>query len=116
MTNEQKIIRVKVGLLELAKPLGTAPRSPSGRGDPVDGPWAAQRLRRELLPCWWGVGLMLYWALTFLVIAIVAAVLGFGGIAGTAMEIARLIFFVAIVLFAISAIVALVRGRSPPVP
>ena len=54
---------------------------------------------------------MLGWAITFLIIALVAAVLGFGGIAGTAVEIAKLIFFVAIVLFAISAVMGLLRGR-----
>ena len=58
---------------------------------------------------------MIGWALTFLVVALVAAVLGFGGIAGTEVEIAKLIFFVAIVLFAISAVVGLLRGRSPTV-
>ena len=46
------------------------------------------------------------------VIAIIAAVLGFGGIAGTAIGIAEMIFYVAIVLFVISAVVGLVRGRS----
>jgi uncharacterized membrane protein YtjA (UPF0391 family) len=59
---------------------------------------------------------MLGWAVTFLVIALIAAVLGFGGIAGLSMEIAKIIFFVAIVLFAIAAIVGLFRGRSPTVP
>ena len=59
---------------------------------------------------------MLGWALTFLVIALIAAVLGFGGIAGFAVEIAKIIFFVAIILFVISAVFALVRGRSPTVP
>ena len=46
---------------------------------------------------------MLGWALTFLVIALIAALLGFGGIAGTAVGIAKIIFFVAIILFLISA-------------
>ena len=55
---------------------------------------------------------MLNWAITFLVIALIAAVLGFGGIAGTAISIAKLIFYVAIVLFVVSAVVSLVRGRS----
>lgn len=55
---------------------------------------------------------MLGWAVTFLIIALVAALFGFGGIAGTAVEIAKLIFFVAIVLFAISAVMGLLRGRS----
>ncbi|TXN36337.1 DUF1328 domain-containing protein [Methylobacterium sp. WL30] len=56
---------------------------------------------------------MLGWAVTFLVVALGAALLGFGGIAGTAMEAAKLVFFVAIVLFAISAVIGLMRGRSP---
>jgi uncharacterized membrane protein YtjA (UPF0391 family) len=59
---------------------------------------------------------MLGWALTFLIVALIAAVLGFGGIAGFAVEIAKIIFFVAILLFVISAIVAFAQGRSPTVP
>jgi uncharacterized membrane protein YtjA (UPF0391 family) len=59
---------------------------------------------------------MLGWAVTFLVIALIAALLGFGGIAGLSMEIAKIIFFVAILLFAIAAIVGLFRGRTPTVP
>ena len=54
---------------------------------------------------------MIGWAITFLIVALVAAIFGFGGIAGAAVDIAKLIFFVAIVLFAISAIAHLVRGR-----
>jgi uncharacterized membrane protein YtjA (UPF0391 family) len=54
---------------------------------------------------------MLSWALTFLVVALIAAVLGFGGIAGFSLEIAKIIFFVAIVLFVISAIFGVMRGR-----
>jgi uncharacterized membrane protein YtjA (UPF0391 family) len=59
---------------------------------------------------------MLGWAVTFLIVALVAAVLGFGGIAGVAVEAAKLVFFVAVILFAISAVVGLVRGRAPTVP
>ena len=59
---------------------------------------------------------MLGWALTFLIVALIAAVLGFGGIAGFAIEIAKIVFFVAIVLFVVSAIVGLVRGRTPTMP
>ncbi|MBS9476715.1 DUF1328 domain-containing protein [Ancylobacter radicis] len=55
---------------------------------------------------------MLGWALTFLVVALIAAVLGFGGIAGTAIEIAKIIFFVAIILFLVSAVIGMFRGRS----
>jgi uncharacterized membrane protein YtjA (UPF0391 family) len=59
---------------------------------------------------------MLGWAVTFLIVALIAAGLGFGGIAGVAVEAAKLVFFVAIILFAISAVVGLVRGRAPTVP
>jgi uncharacterized membrane protein YtjA (UPF0391 family) len=52
---------------------------------------------------------MLNWAILFLVVALVAAVLGFGGIAGTAIGIAKLIFVVAIILFLISAVMHLMR-------
>jgi uncharacterized membrane protein YtjA (UPF0391 family) len=55
---------------------------------------------------------MLGWVVTFLVIALIAGVLGFGGIAGVSIEIAKAIFFIAIILFLISAVVGLVRGRS----
>lgn len=58
---------------------------------------------------------MFGWALTFLVVALIAAVLGFGGIATFAVDIAKIIFFVAIVLFVISAVIGLVRGRRPTV-
>ncbi len=59
---------------------------------------------------------MLNWALTFLVVALIAAVLGFGGIAGSAVEIAKLLFYVFIALFLISAVMSVVSGRSPPLP
>jgi uncharacterized membrane protein YtjA (UPF0391 family) len=59
---------------------------------------------------------MLGWAITFLVIALIAALLGFGGIAGVAIEAAKIVFFVAVVLFLFSAVIALVRGRAPTVP
>lgn len=56
---------------------------------------------------------MLNWALTFLVVALVAAVFGFGGIAGSAVEIAKLIFYVAIALFVISGVISIANGRTP---
>ncbi|SEM23272.1 DUF1328 domain-containing protein [Bradyrhizobium sp. OK095] len=54
---------------------------------------------------------MLSWVVTFLVIALIAAILGFGGLAGASIEIAKIIFFVAIILFLVSAVVGLARGR-----
>lgn len=56
---------------------------------------------------------MLGWVLTFLVVALIAGVLGFGGIAGASVEIAKIIFFIAVVLFLISVIFGAFRGRSP---
>jgi len=54
---------------------------------------------------------MLSYAITFLIIAIIAGVLGFTVITGLAMEIARILFIVFLVLF----VVSLVAGRRPPV-
>jgi uncharacterized membrane protein YtjA (UPF0391 family) len=59
---------------------------------------------------------MLGWAVTFVIVALIAAVLGFGGIAGVAVEAAKIVFFVAVLLFAIAALVGMVRGRTPTVP
>lgn len=61
------------------------------------------------------MGNLLHYAIVFLVVALVAAALGFGGVAGTAMEGARILFWVAIILFVISLIAGLMRGRTPRV-
>jgi uncharacterized membrane protein YtjA (UPF0391 family) len=58
---------------------------------------------------------MLSWAIFFLIVALIAAVLGFGGIAGTAVGLAKLVFFVFLVLFVGSLIYHLATGRRPPV-
>ena len=58
---------------------------------------------------------MLGWAFTFLVIAIIAAVFGFGGIAATASSIAQNLFVVFLALFVVSVVVAMARGRPPAV-
>lgn len=50
---------------------------------------------------------MLNWALTFFIVAIIAAVLGFTSIAGSAIDIAKVLFFVFLVL----AIISFVFGR-----
>jgi uncharacterized membrane protein YtjA (UPF0391 family) len=47
---------------------------------------------------------MLNLVITLLVIALIAALLGFGGIAGTAVGIAKIVFFVALILFVLSLI------------
>ena len=54
---------------------------------------------------------MLRWALIFFVVALVAAIFGFGGIAGDAAWIGRILLFVFLVL----AVVSLLMGRREPV-
>ena len=55
------------------------------------------------------MGNLLHWAVVFLVVALVAAFLGFGGVAGTAMEGARLLFWVAIAFLVISLVLSFIR-------
>jgi uncharacterized membrane protein YtjA (UPF0391 family) len=86
------------------------------RGTIVPAPDCFPQSRRDDQSRWWKrkneVFGMLGWVVTFLVIALIAGILGFGGIAGVSIEIAKAIFFIAIVLFLISAVVGLVRGRT----
>jgi uncharacterized membrane protein YtjA (UPF0391 family) len=56
--------------------------------------------------------IMLSWVVTFLIIALIAGILGFGGVAGASIEIAKIIFFVALLLFLVSAVIGLARGRN----
>lgn len=51
---------------------------------------------------------MLRWAVIFLVIALVAALFGWGGIADAAAGIAQVLFFIFLVLF----VLALIFGRK----
>ena len=54
--------------------------------------------------------LMFRWGIIFLVIALIAAALGFGGLAGTAAGAAKIVFVVGIILF----LVSLFMGRKRP--
>ena len=54
---------------------------------------------------------MLSWAATFLIIALIAGVLGFSSIAGTAAGFAKVLFVVFLVIFVISLVLG--RKRSP---
>jgi uncharacterized membrane protein YtjA (UPF0391 family) len=73
-----------------------------GRAVPLRGP--ARPIHYPEIP-------MLHYALIFFVVAIIAAVLGFGGVAGAAAGIAKILFFVFLILF----VVSLVMGRKPRV-
>ncbi len=54
---------------------------------------------------------MLHWAATFLIVALIAAALGFGGLAGVTTEGAKICFFVFLVAF----LASLVLGKRPPI-
>jgi uncharacterized membrane protein YtjA (UPF0391 family) len=54
---------------------------------------------------------MLYYALLFLVVAVIAGVLGFGVVEGTAAWIAQALAVVFLILF----VIGLLTGRRPPV-
>ncbi|MFP4563409.1 MAG: DUF1328 domain-containing protein [Spirochaetia bacterium] len=53
---------------------------------------------------------MLRWVIILLVIAIVAAIFGFGGITDVAVDLARIIFFVFLVLLVAAVIFGFFRG------
>ncbi len=55
---------------------------------------------------------MLHYAVVFLVIALIAAVFGFGGIVAGAVEIAKILFFVFIIMAVVSFVVSLLKGRA----
>ena len=52
---------------------------------------------------------MLWYALAFLVVALVAAVFGFGGIAASAAGVAKLLFFAFLLIAAVSLVIGLMR-------
>jgi uncharacterized membrane protein YtjA (UPF0391 family) len=54
---------------------------------------------------------MLRWAFIFLVIGLIAAVLGFTNVAGASIEIAKILFFVFMVIFVVLLIAGITVGR-----
>ena len=55
---------------------------------------------------------MLSWAIGFFIVAIIAAVFGFGGIASSATGIAKVLFFLFLLAFVVSLLTGFMRGRS----
>jgi uncharacterized membrane protein YtjA (UPF0391 family) len=94
---------------------GGSPRGLPGTFVPIPGYFSNQgaAVTRR---CETGVGIrdrvMIGWVVTFLIVALIAGILGFGGVAGASIEIAKIIFFIAVVLFLVSAVVGLARGRT----
>lgn len=52
---------------------------------------------------------MLYWAVVFFVVAMIAAAFGFGGIAGASAGIAQILFFIFLAFLVISLVAGLMR-------
>jgi uncharacterized membrane protein YtjA (UPF0391 family) len=59
-----------------------------------------------------GGNVVLRYALTFFIIALIAAFLGFGGIAGAASSIAQILFYVFVLVFVVTLVTHLVRGKK----
>ncbi len=57
---------------------------------------------------------MLYWALVFFIVAIIAAAFGFGGIAAGAETIALWLFWIFIIIFLVTLILGLMRRGPRP--
>lgn len=60
-----------------------------------------------------GKKMLLYWAVIFLVLAIIAAIFGFGAVAATGIGIAKVLFWIFVVLFIVSLIAG--YGKRPGV-
>jgi uncharacterized membrane protein YtjA (UPF0391 family) len=70
--------------------------------------WASSQL---VLAIYSG-GTMLYWAVMFLIIALVAAFLGFGGVATVAAGIAKILFYIFLIIFLVTLILGVGRRGS----
>lgn len=57
---------------------------------------------------------MLRMALVFLVLALIAGVFGFGLVASLSYDIAKILFFIFIVLFVLALLGNIARGKSTP--
>jgi len=57
---------------------------------------------------------MLHAVITFLILAIIAGALGFTGVEIISIEIARLLFFIFLILFVLSLVASIFRGKRPP--
>jgi uncharacterized membrane protein YtjA (UPF0391 family) len=58
---------------------------------------------------------MLRWAMGFLVLALVAALFGFGGLATASVGIAQVLFYLFLLVFLVTLVLGLVSGRRSPV-
>lgn len=59
---------------------------------------------------------MLSYAITFFLLAVIAAVFGFGGLAGTFASIAKFLTVMFVILFVASLVYGVITGRQPHPP
>src|SRR5690349_19190769 len=102
-------IRGVLESLARARDRGAVPvQAAPSRGEGVEGtdacraPFSGRRMQ------------MLGWALVFLVVALIAGLLGFTGLAVASAGIAQILFYIFVVLFVVSSLIYLIRGRAPP--
>jgi uncharacterized membrane protein YtjA (UPF0391 family) len=88
----------------LQKNLGRISIDSEGKQGKTDLPARAEHSPNEQ-----GGEIMLSWALGFFIVAIIAAIFGFTGIAAGAANIAQFLFWLFVILFVISLVVGLVR-------
>ncbi|MCC2977503.1 DUF1328 domain-containing protein [Sphingomonas sp. PL-96] len=55
---------------------------------------------------------MLRWAIIFLIAGLVLGVLGFGGIGGAFVDIAKVLFYIAVAIFVVLLVLGLLAGRG----
>ena len=55
---------------------------------------------------------MLRWSLLFFIISLIAAALGYGGIAAESAEIAKVLFYIFLAIFAVTLILGLIAGEK----
>lgn len=94
---------VRVGISTCKETQGSARVYLDGkRNKVVAGPLSGQAMQ-------WGAIQMLNLIVTLLIIGLIAAVLGFGGIAGASFALAKVIFFIVLILFLLSIVFGTVR-------
>jgi uncharacterized membrane protein YtjA (UPF0391 family) len=59
---------------------------------------------------------MLNYVITFFILAVLAAFLGFGGLATSFAEIAKFLALVFVILFVASLVYSVISGRKPNIP
>jgi uncharacterized membrane protein YtjA (UPF0391 family) len=93
------------------RPLNPAQPVTADRGSRCGAVWAGKLVYQRHKWCNGGIR-MLYWALVFFIISLIAAIFGFTGIATATAGVAKILFFIFLVLFILSLLFG--YRRRPP--